>query len=635
MLTAGAGSAPVVESQSNRMSGFPGFSKASGSSRRSIPHSSSLLLPLLLLLLLAGCRPEEDEPIIEPPTPTPSADSLGYFAYGLAAIDIVTDGEVEVDSKDPADYRPCTVTVDGGGVFADFEGRAQIRGRGNSTWLWYPKKPYRIKFDESVPMLGMETNRDWVLLADYRDVTHMMNNVGFTLAHVLGIPYTNHSRYATVTLNGEDLGLYMVTEQVERGGNRVDIDRSGGLLLALDINDGPADEPLATNNFYSEVIRMAVAVKNPANPNDVQLDYARSEFAKLEHAIVELDYDKVSSLMDVSSMVDYLIVQEAIANVELDNNPSARSVYINRDLNGKWTMGPVWDCDGGFSYNWGDMYDSWGWGHTYFESYRTLILGSQPFTGRDAYGAGPSPFFSFMFGMPEFVKAFKQRWAEKRDEMLETVVANIDATYDVIATSMRADCMLWGISNYNPAEEVSKLRRWLNDRFDYLDAVIAAYDENPTGGGSPLPADEVEIVDTVTLTASYPQDGHHFGTRLYPSSDDCSVISKALGIEVSQIPSLLAEGALRLAHNSGGTLLWDTNASDAEGIGFWFDSQANVSPYGNDSSVYVELSYYEFCFVLGKHPTQCAPGRYEVNIVLAYGSRAVQVDLTITITPAS
>lgn len=594
-------------------------------------RGGSLFL-LFLLLFLAACRPEE-EPIIDS-DPTPAVDSVNYFVYGLAAIDIVTDNRVEVDSKDPADYRPCKVTIDGNGIFDDYEGRGQIRGRGNSTWEWYPKKPYRIKLDEPSPLLGMAQNRDWVLLADYRDVTHMMNNVGFTLAHVLGLPYTNHSRYATVKLNGQNMGLYMVTEQVEQGGNRVAIDPDGGLLLALDINDGPADAPSATNNFYSEVIRMAVAVKSPANPDATQLEWARAEFAQLEQAIVSLDWQSVNTLLDVRSMIDYLIVQEVIANVELDNNPSARSVYIHRDLGGRWTMGPVWDCDGGFSYNWGDMYDYWGWGHTYFENTRLLILGRQPFTGREAYGSGPSPFFSRLFGMPEFVRAFKARWQEKRDEMQETVLANIDATYNVIATAMRADCSLWQIRNYNPAEQVSRLRLWLNDRFDYLDSVIAAYDENPQGGGTPTPnpSNEVTIEASLSYSVTYPQDGHHFGINFYPTADDCAAIEKTLHVDVSQIPALLTEGTLRLAHNQDGVLQWDTNASDAQGLGFWFDSEGALSPYGTDSSVYVELSYDDFHFILGKHPTQCAPGNYKVNIVLAYGSKAVQIDWNITIT---
>ena len=57
------------------------------------------------------------------------------------------------------------------------------------------------------------------------------------------------------------MGLYMITEQVEEGGNRVKLDSDKGILLTLDINDGPADEPDATDNFWSEVFRMAAAVK--------------------------------------------------------------------------------------------------------------------------------------------------------------------------------------------------------------------------------------------------------------------------------------------------------------------------------------------------------------------------------------
>ena len=586
-----------------------------------------------LLFVLAACEPEP-EPIIDPQPDPHAADSTDYFIYGLASVEITTDGKVPVDSKDPADYRPCTVTVDGAGIFDDYEGRGQVRGRGNSTWEWYDKKPYRIKLDESSPFLGMASNRDWVLLADYRDVTHMMNNVGFTMAHCLGLPYTNHARYATVKLNGKNMGLYMVTEQVEQGGHRVDV-HPGGILLALDINDGPGDCPQATNNFWSEYIHMAAAVKWPEDPEPAVRDKVRSEFGKLEEAILSHDWKVVDKLLDVQSMIDYLIIQEAIANVELDNAPSCRSVYINRDMGGKWIMGPVWDCDGGFCYNWGDMYDYWGWGHTYFEDYRLLIMGSQPYYGTSAYGSGISPFFSNLFAMPQFVKAYKARWKEKRDEMLDMVLDNIDATYDVIADAMRADCSLWRISNYTPAGEVEKLKEWLINRFDYLDTVIAAYEEQPLGGGErtdPDTDDDVVLVATVDASASYAQDGHHLGQYYAPDEATCAVIEEALGVRTSDIPSLFVDGRLMMAHNDGSTLNYDHTASDAEGMGFWFNSQCEVSAYGNDSSVYVELAFYDFCFILGKHPVQCDPGRYPVNIVLVYDGRAVQVNFDITVT---
>ena len=81
-----------------------------------------------------------------------------------------------------------------------------------------------------------------------------------------------------------------------------------------------------------------------------------------------------------------------------------RSGFIHRhDDDSLWVMGPLWDCDGGFNYNWGDMYDSRGWGHTFFENYRTLIFGSDPYNHYGAYGSTPSDFFCDLFGLCRFV----------------------------------------------------------------------------------------------------------------------------------------------------------------------------------------------------------------------------------------
>ena len=215
-------------------------------------------IPLLLVFGALSCGKD----VIDNKDVKPFSGKVDFTADVIARIDITTDGGMPVNSKDPADYRPCTVKVSGSEDYATEE-RGQIRGRGNSTWNWYPKKPYRIKLDASVPFLGMAPNKDWVLLADYRDVTHMMNLTGFYLAKELGLPYANHVRYASVSLNGKELGLYMVTEQVEEGGHRVELDPKEGILLALDINDGPDDEPRATNNFWSDVFGMAAAVKYP------------------------------------------------------------------------------------------------------------------------------------------------------------------------------------------------------------------------------------------------------------------------------------------------------------------------------------------------------------------------------------
>jgi CotH protein. len=413
--------------------------------------------------------------VIEEGQDKPFSGNVSFTSDVIARIDITTDGGVAVDSKDPANYRPCTVKVSGKEEYA-MTARGKIRGRGNSTWNWYPKKPYRIKLDVSSSFLGMAPNKDWVLLADYRDVTHMMNLVGFYLAKELGLPYANHVRYATVSLNGEDMGLYMVTEQVEEGGHRVKLDPEEGILLALDINDGPGDVPNATDNFWSEVFRMAAAVKYPEDADRKVRDSVREEFAFLERAIDSEDWMSVKRELDVESMARYILIQEIISNVEMDNYPSMRSGFIHRhDADSLWVMGPLWDCDGGFNYNWGDMRDSRGWGHTFFESYRTLVFGTDPYNHAGAYGSTPSDFFCRLFGIPEFVKLLQKTWTENRGPLLEGLLECLTETEALIGEEAQADMDRWGITNYNHAEEYRKLRSWLTDRFNYLDRIIRNY----------------------------------------------------------------------------------------------------------------------------------------------------------------
>ena len=404
--------------------------------------------------------PQKEEPVVPQQT-------------GLVRLVVTTDGGVAVDSKETKDYRPCSVTVDGAKPETL---RGAIRGRGNSTWHWYPKKPYRIKLDQSASLAGLPQNRDWVLLADYRDVTHLMNATGFFLARELGLPHTNHIRFVTLELNGEDMGLYALTEQVEEGGNRVKLDKTEGILLALDINDGPGDVPHATNNFYSDVFGMDGAVKYPNDATTADRDRVKREFARLEEAIDDEDWEEIQELLDVESMIHYILVQEIIGNVEMDNNPSLRSGYIHRYNNAsKWVMGPLWDCDGGFSYNWGDMYDYYGWGHTFFENYRYLVFGSDPYRHGGAYGSTASDFFCRLFGIPEFVKQFQARWAEVHESLLENLLEYLDQQEKLIDEAAQDDMDLWEIDNYKHKTEYNKLVTWLTKRFGYLDGVIKKY----------------------------------------------------------------------------------------------------------------------------------------------------------------
>ena len=197
-----------------------------------------LLVFLILSLSYAACNKDDDSIITDTPENSGGKqekikDTIdNSFQFKVAKMEITTDGGQTVDGKEKADYRKCKITVTDFSGNENYSGTGKIRGRGNSSWLWYDKKPYRIKLDEKSKILGLKSNKDWVLLANYRDATDLMNVFVFELGKALNMPFTNNSRFVEVTLNGDYSGLYQLTEQIEVAKSRVDINEKNGILLS-------------------------------------------------------------------------------------------------------------------------------------------------------------------------------------------------------------------------------------------------------------------------------------------------------------------------------------------------------------------------------------------------------------------
>ena len=383
--------------------------------------------------------------------------------YKVATVNIVTANNAEIVSKE--DYTDCSVEVRSGNEKWNFLGTGRIRGRGNSTWLWYPKKPFRIKLDEKASVLGLNENKDWILLADYRDPTHLMNTFVFTVGQQLEMPYVNNIRYVEVNLNGEYLGLYSLTEQVEEGKNRVAIDEENGYLLSLDADDGPELAPEESDNFWSSVCHMPVCVKNPAIISGDQLTQIKTEFATLETAIKNANYSEVEQLLDIPTFIDFMLIQELVYNVEV---AAPRSMYLFKDVDGKWTMGPLWDFDAGFDFDWGTMYT----GHNYFMNHRELVLGTSPVNHTGGYIV-PN-FFTDLFKSKQFVAEYKTRWLAIEDKIMTECWPATYAYAEQFADAMKRDAERWPINKDNE-NEIQRMRQWLITRVNYLGVVINNY----------------------------------------------------------------------------------------------------------------------------------------------------------------
>ena len=449
----------------------------------------SILLFGWALVVLAGCSSESDVPEAVPvpvPAPVPvdtvktdtnktsevTPAKIFPARYRVAKISIDVDGNMAVTSKEKDDYRACAIKIESDTAVWNYEGRGRIRGRGNSTWEWYPKKPYRLKLDEKAPILGLDEEKDWVLLANYRDPTHLMNTFVFEMGQGLGMPYTNHSRFVELTLNGDYKGLYLLTEQVEQGKNRVAINKHEGLLLSLDVDDGPAEAPGAGDNFWSEVYRMPVCVKSPEADDyptpETLVDDARSALGSLERAIQRHDYDALSSICDVDEMIDYLLIQEYIYNVEV---AAPRSIFLYRDKgdDAKWTFGPLWDFDAGFDFDWGQMTT----GHKFFADYRETVLGTDPARHVSDY-TYTSSFFTDMWKSRQFVSEVKARWNRMRPRIMAEFWPEAKRYAEAAAEAMERNAWRWPIDR-QPKTEINRMEKWLNSRTVYMDNIVTNY----------------------------------------------------------------------------------------------------------------------------------------------------------------
>lgn len=392
-------------------------------------------------------------PVVPEPVKIPSKNRV-------AKMTITTDGGAKVDSKDKANYRACTIKIESDTAVWNYEGRGRIRGRGNSTWEWYAKKPYRIKLDEKAEILGLAADKDWVLLANYRDPTNLMNAFVFEMGAGLGIPYPNHTRFVELTINGDYKGLYQLTEQVEQGKNRVNIDKNEGLLIALDVDDGPAESPDADDNFWSQVYRLPVCVKSGS------FDLAREELATLESVIKSHDYEALSKVMNIPVMIDYLLIQEFIYNVEV---AAPRSIFLHKDVDGLWTYGPLWDFDAGFDFDWGQMTT----GHQFFKDYRETVLGTDPAHHISDY-TYTSSFFTDMWKNKQFVSEVKARWKQIRPRIMGEFWPETKRYAEAAAEAMERDAQRWPIDKQYQTE-INRMEKWLNSRTIYMDNIVSGY----------------------------------------------------------------------------------------------------------------------------------------------------------------
>ena len=306
---------------------------------------------------------------------------------------------VEIPSKDY--YLEGTLAVNGRGGYEDYTGKTEVKGRGNSTW-GYPKKPYRLKLNKKAEICGLGKAKNYVLLANHLDPTLMLNSVAFKIGRLLELPFTNHAIPVDVVLNGIYKGSYLLTEQIEVKENRVDLDENNSVMWELDSYWD--DEP----KFKSTAFNLPVMVKDPDLTTE-QFEYWKKDFNAFttQFAKEPLEGNSYVDMIDIESVAKFLITFNLVHNMEI-NHP--KSVFLHKEGNGKYVMGPIWDFDWAYDYE-GTS--------NHFGRYNTPLFSSS------MNGVGTAFFQRFL--QDSRVKAiYKRTWQDFKNNKLDALLQYVD-----------------------------------------------------------------------------------------------------------------------------------------------------------------------------------------------------------------
>ena len=432
----------------------------------------------------------------------------------LPVIYINTEGGNAITSKD--DYISANLDIQGNEKYNSsnttlYNGATQIKGRGNSTWKRFDKKPYKIKLDKKTDLFGMGKNKHWVLLANYIDESCMRNMLASYYGKELGTTAMD-AVWVDVVLNGECIGNYQLCEQIRLSRERVDIfdwegaagDIAEGIVkknglqksdekiledqLGKDMSwmtsDKVAyngieytasdyyDKPESVNggylmeidDYYDEISKfrtdrnVPIQFKSPEyiSTNSMAFAGIQNYMQKFEDAlysddkcIKDIASERLSyvDLCDSESLVSYWLASEFMHN-EFGYN----STYMHKDIDSKVRFGPIWDFD------WSS--DS-----------------VSPFGGTSAasWASPKRNWFSEVIKSPYFAVKARELYLENEDMLRNSVKDGgiIDEWHGYIQESGLKNEKLWGYSR-GFEEDCFSVKSWIKKRINWIDDQFAS-----------------------------------------------------------------------------------------------------------------------------------------------------------------
>ncbi|MDE1162638.1 MAG: CotH kinase family protein [Acidobacteriaceae bacterium] len=380
----------------------------------------------------------------------------------LPVMRITTTDAAPVTSED--DYVTGSMTItDSTDTSNNYSGTLGIKGHGNTSWE-EPKKPYRLNLDSKAALIGMTSDSNWILLANYDDKTMLRNDVSFQMSQLFGMAWTPSSVFVEMYMNGEYEGVYELTEKVEVSKARLNIgsmddtdisgeDLTGGYLAEIDHYDGE------TLMILSQV-GLPIGLDDPDPPATEQATYFTTALKSAEGSM----YDETNwrsttngwqAYWDSGSVVNWFLVEELANN--LDASDSSSDYFYKPRSDPKFYRGPVWDMNLGYGN----------------------INYSPTVSPTDNYIRYNALWYKRLFDDPAFTSMLNARWQVVRTNA-QTLNSYIDTRAAVLQNAQANNFARWpnlgervwpnpvALGSYQA--EVDAMKTWITKRLAYMDS---------------------------------------------------------------------------------------------------------------------------------------------------------------------
>ena len=370
-----------------------------------------------------------------------SLPSLRLTLNGTTLDQIHQDKDVKYPGND-------LVLTDGDDVLT---GAVEIKGRGNSTWREYAKKPYQIKFSKKTSVLGMPAAKKWILLANASDDSMIRTRLVYDAAEQMDFPFVTEYQYVDLWIDGQYLGVYLLGEKAEIGKGRLNLQDPAGAMFELD-NGFATDED---HYFFEGRLNSYFALKEIVEEDDEHIQQAMANFqtamTRLTTALTSQGWENLSlsqlnAMIDVDSLARYYLMNEYVLNGE----SFFTSFFWYQDgASDVLHVGPLWDFD--------------------------TCMGNKNEKVTDYNASSTSVLMKKMLNIPAFYQRVQELYTRYKP-VLTGMAGQVDGLRDEIGVSADLNYLRWstlGTANPKPGgtpfaptydEALSRVRTWLTGR---------------------------------------------------------------------------------------------------------------------------------------------------------------------------